>query len=129
MYRLKEVTIKGYKSIAFDEPVKLRFNDDVIVLLGANGAGKSNIISFFQLLSYMMSGSLQLFVEQAGTNQVFLHYGSKKTPSLYGELRCAVRRVEICMWSSGFVCFTRFRHSVILLLFHKDVCADGCVEV
>lgn len=87
MYRLKEVTIKGYKSIAFDEPVKLRFNDDVTVLLGANGAGKSNIISFFQLLSYMMSGSLQLFVEQAGTNQVFLHYGSKKTPSLYGELR------------------------------------------
>ena len=41
--KLREVTIKGYKSIAFDNPITLKLGD-VSILLGANGAGKSNII-------------------------------------------------------------------------------------
>ena len=52
--KLQEVTIKGYKSIAFNRPVTLKLND-VSILLGANGAGKSNIISFFLLLFYFLS--------------------------------------------------------------------------
>ena len=44
--KLCEVTIKGYKSIAFENPITLHLGD-VNILLGANGAGKSNIISFF----------------------------------------------------------------------------------
>lgn len=86
IYKLTSMEIKGYKSIAFDSPLHLELGD-INILLGANGSGKSNIISFFKMLSYMMSGSLQLFVEQAGTNQKFLHYGSKRTPTLCGELR------------------------------------------
>lgn len=43
--KLQEVTIRGYKSISFDNPVTLKLGD-VNILLGANGAGKSNIISF-----------------------------------------------------------------------------------
>lgn len=85
-YRLTNVIVRGYKSIAFDAPLNLKLGD-VNILLGANGAGKSNVISFFRMLGYMMSGSLQLFVEQSGTNHNFLHYGAKKTPSLSGELR------------------------------------------
>ena len=85
IYKIKQVTIKGYKSIDFDVPLVLEFGG-VNILLGANGAGKSNIVSFFRMLGFMMSGSLQRFVEQQGTNQVFLHYGSKKTPLLSGEL-------------------------------------------
>ena len=81
IYKIKQVTIKGYKSIDFDVPLVLEFGG-VNILLGANGAGKSNIVSFFRMLGFMMSGSLQRFVEQQGTNQVFLHYGSKKTPLL-----------------------------------------------
>lgn len=54
--KLQEVTIRGYKSIAYDRPVTLKLGD-VSILLGANGAGKSNIISFFRMLSYMMSKS------------------------------------------------------------------------
>ena len=42
--KLQEVTIRGYKSIAYDRPVTLKLGD-VSILLGANGAGKSNIIS------------------------------------------------------------------------------------
>lgn len=84
--KLQEVTIKGYKSIAFDKPATLRL-DDVSILLGANGAGKSNIISFFRMLSYMMSKSFGKYVELSGTSNALLHYGAKKTPAMAGELK------------------------------------------
>ena len=86
--KLREVTIKGYKSIAFDNPVTLKLGD-VNILLGANGAGKSNIISFFKMLSYMMSKSFGRYVEMAGTANSLLHYGAKKTPSMSGILKFA----------------------------------------
>ena len=84
--QLQEVTIKGYKSIAFDRPVTLKLND-VSILLGANGAGKSNIISFFQMLSYMMSKSFGKYVEMSGTSNALLHYGTKITPVMSGEIK------------------------------------------
>ena len=86
--KLKEVTIKGYKSIAFDKPVTLNLGD-VSILLGANGAGKSNIISFFRMLSYMMSKSFGKYVEISGTSHALLHYGIKKTPVMSGILKFA----------------------------------------
>ncbi len=45
--KLTQVVIRGYKSISFEKPVTLDIKD-ITVLLGANGAGKSNIISFFK---------------------------------------------------------------------------------
>ena len=55
--------------------------------MGANGAGKSNIISFFKMLSFMMSGRFEEYVARAGSNQTILHFGSKKTPSISAKLR------------------------------------------
>lgn len=83
--KLQKVTIRGYKSIAFNRPVTLELND-VSILLGANGAGKSNIVSFFRMLSYMMSQSFEKYVEMSGTSNALLHYGVKKTPVMSGEL-------------------------------------------
>ena len=83
--KLQEVMIRGYKSIAYDKPVTIRLGD-VSILLGANGAGKSNIISFFRMLSYMMSKSFGKYVEMSGTSNALLHYGIKKTPIMAGEL-------------------------------------------
>lgn len=83
--KLQEVLIRGYKSISFDNPVKLTLGS-VNILLGANGAGKSNIISFFKMLSYMMSGSFARYVEMAGTSNSLLHYGAKQTPFMEGDL-------------------------------------------
>jgi len=83
--KLSKVTIRGYKSIAFDKPVTLKLGD-VSILLGANGAGKSNIISFFRMLGYMMSQSFGIYVEKSGTANSLLHYGSKKTPVMSGTL-------------------------------------------
>ncbi len=81
LIRLKSVEIRGFKSISFQNPLKLDFGD-VTILLGANGAGKSNIISFFKMVDLMMRGSLQRFIAEYGTNQKFLYYGAKKTPEM-----------------------------------------------
>lgn len=85
-HKLTKITIKGFKSIAFDKPITLDIGN-INILLGANGAGKSNIISFFKMIGYMMNESLQRFIAQSGTNQKFLYYGSKKTPTLSAEIR------------------------------------------
>ena len=63
--KLSCIEISGYKSISSAFPLRLHFGD-VNILLGANGAGKSNIVSFFKMLSYMMSGSFQKYVAQSG---------------------------------------------------------------
>lgn len=56
--KLNQIELKGYKSVNEDGQV-LPVNDDITVLIGANGVGKSNVVSFFQMLGYAMSGSLQ----------------------------------------------------------------------
>lgn len=85
-YKLTQIEIRGFKSVSSAMPLRLDLGD-INILLGANGAGKSNVISFFKMLGYMMSGSLQMYVAQAGTNQTFLHYGAKVTPCITASLR------------------------------------------
>lgn len=83
--KLKKVSIAGYKSISSESPITLEFGD-VNILLGANGVGKSNIISFFRMLNYMMSGSLQKFVALNGSNSSLLYYGPKITHDIIGKM-------------------------------------------
>ena len=83
--KLKEISISGYKSISPNHPLTVQLGD-INILLGANGAGKSNVVSFFKMLNFMMNGSFQLFVELAGSSQVFLHYGAKNTANIEGNL-------------------------------------------
>lgn len=44
---IKKLTIEGFKSICKLEDFELR---SLNVLIGANGAGKSNFVGFFRLL-------------------------------------------------------------------------------
>jgi predicted ATPase len=83
--KLSEIRISGYKSISARYPLSLSLKD-INILLGANGAGKSNIISFFQMVSYMMSGAFTTYVGNQGTAQVLLNYGSSITRQIDGEL-------------------------------------------
>ena len=82
--KLNEISLTGYKSI--DNEQKIPINDDVTIMIGANGAGKSNIISFFQMLGYMVSGAMQQYVAEHGFANSFLHYGAKHTESLSAKL-------------------------------------------
>lgn len=84
--KLNNIELKGYKSVNNDGQV-LPINDDVTVLIGANGVGKSNAVSFFQLLNYAMTGSLQTYIAENGFADAFLHYGSKTTDCIKAKLR------------------------------------------
>jgi len=62
--RLANINLKGYKSInseGQDIPI-----GDITILLGANGSGKSNLISFFKMLNFMMTGALQKYIGDSG---------------------------------------------------------------
>ena len=54
MSSLKRIQIKGFRSIK-GMTLELR---PLNVLIGANGAGKSNLIAFFKLVNELMAGRL-----------------------------------------------------------------------
>lgn len=83
--KLNKIELKGYKSVNGEGQV-LPINDDITVLIGANGVGKSNVVSFFQLLGYAMSGSLQNYIGENGFADSFLYYGSKTTDCIKAKL-------------------------------------------
>ena len=58
------------------------------VLIGANGAGKSNFISFFRLMCWMMvlQGNLQEYVARIGGANAMLHDGAEKTREIQANL-------------------------------------------
>ncbi len=79
---LERVVLKGFKTFrALD--LELR---PVNVLIGANGAGKSNFISLFKMLNRMMEGELGHYVMDAGGANTLLHYGRKVTDQIDIEL-------------------------------------------
>ncbi|GAI27664.1 unnamed protein product, partial [marine sediment metagenome] len=79
MTELDYITIKGFKSIASVEELRLR---EINVVIGANGSGKSNFISVFSFLNAIRGGSLQDYVIKAGGADNVLYFGSKVTDSL-----------------------------------------------
>jgi len=78
--KLRGIHIKGYKSIEgiIGQTIPL---GDVTVLLGANGSGKSNLISFFKMLNFMTTGAFQQYVGKHGVSRL-LFYGPKQTESM-----------------------------------------------
>lgn len=83
--KLRSIHLKGYKSIDGIIGASIDF-DDITILLGANGVGKSNLVSFFQMLNYMMTGSLQNFIAERGYADSFLYFGSKVTRDILARI-------------------------------------------
>lgn len=79
MKTLEHVTITGFKSIRELRNFKIR---QLNVLVGANGAGKTNFISLFKFLNRLIERRLQVFVAQSGGADVFLHFGRKVTDEI-----------------------------------------------
>jgi len=78
--KLRELHIKGFKSIDSDKGQNIPFGD-VTVLLGANGAGKSNVISLFDMLHCMVNQKMRQYIGKHGANEL-LFYGQKKTQEI-----------------------------------------------
>jgi predicted ATPase len=79
---LKRIKLKGFRSIK-EMDLELR---NLNVLIGANGAGKTNLVSFFKILNEMMGGRLQNFIAKSGRAQSNLHFGPQKTPQIESTL-------------------------------------------
>ena len=81
---LDKLTIKGFKSIQILENFELT---NLNVLIGGNGAGKSNFIDFFRLLRAMMElplpelacANLNAYITDGGGSDDFLFNGPKIT--------------------------------------------------
>ena len=80
---LDYITIKGFKSIASIDKLELR---PINILIGANGAGKSNFIGAFSFLHSIREGRLQDYVTAAGGSERLLHFGSKTTKEILFHL-------------------------------------------
>ena len=82
MSKLNSITIRGYRSLKEATLELCPLN----VLIGANGAGKSNLVSFFKMLNELMAGRLQQYVASTGRATSSLYFGPKVTPHLEAEL-------------------------------------------
>ncbi len=78
---LKKIKIDGFKSI---QRLNLALNP-INILIGANGVGKSNFISFFRLVNNMYEQRLQQYSLKSGVDNL-LYYGRKNTSSIKGYL-------------------------------------------
>jgi predicted ATPase len=84
--RLKSVVVEGFTSIRSAE-VAL---NDVNVLVGANGAGKSNFIRALSLLGEIVDDDLSLFVGKAGGANALLNADTAESRRIHLEVESAV---------------------------------------
>lgn len=74
--KLNYLTVKGYRSIQSVEKLAL---DDINIVIGQNGAGKSNFVNLFRLLSRLAREELQDYVAKQGGLDRLLFFGPKAT--------------------------------------------------
>lgn len=80
---LSQISIEGYKSIRELKDLTL---GPLTVLVGANGAGKSNFVDFFRLLRAMSEERLQSFVADGGGADGYAYKNIKETPEIKAHL-------------------------------------------
>lgn len=96
MSKLNRIILKGFKSI---KEVDLELTN-LNVLIGANGVGKSNFISFFRLLNSMIENNLSSYVTKNGGANNFFHFGVKNTPNIFGDLYFGDNRYNVIFSST-----------------------------
>jgi predicted ATPase len=91
MGSLKRIRLEGYKSIRkLDLELK-----SLNVLIGANGAGKTNLISAFTLLNEIVKHRFRVFVKRGGGADNFLHFGIKNTERISIKLDFGANSYEL----------------------------------
>jgi conserved domain protein len=79
---MESIYIKGFKSIKeLHLPLK-----PINILIGANGSGKSNFLSFFEFLQQIYNKNLQGHIALNGGVDKFLYNGSEVTQEIEGKL-------------------------------------------
>ena len=84
MRKIDAITIRGFKSILELAEFPLH---DLNIIVGANGAGKSNFIQIFRLVRNMLLKNLQAYTTEHGGASSFLFNGPKATERIQAEFR------------------------------------------
>ena len=75
---MNRIEIEGYKSLKkIDIPL-----NPINILIGSNGSGKSNFLSFFEMLNHIYERKFSPYVALNGGTARFLHKGLKVTDSI-----------------------------------------------
>lgn len=93
---MDSISVKGYKSFK-DITVPLR---PINILIGSNGAGKSNFLSLFELLGNAYEGYLARSVAQSGGVDKLLHQGRKATDRISIEVKESENSYRLCLIES-----------------------------
>ena len=78
--QLTKLVLRGFKSIKSCE-IDIK---DINVLIGANGAGKTNLLSALELLQSVLAGSLTYYVNKKGIETLFYN-GKEATDIILAE--------------------------------------------
>ena len=79
MEHISQLKLQGYKSI---KELDIQFNN-INIFIGGNGAGKSNLLSFFGLLKNIGNMELQNTIIKQGGAEHILYNGKKTTDNIY----------------------------------------------
>jgi len=91
---IDKITLKGFKSIRDLEDFPLR---SLNILIGANGAGKSNFVSFFTFLREAVEQRLSLYVAKRGGADDHLFLGPKVTEQICAHLHFGLKGYEFSL--------------------------------
>ncbi|GAB4038931.1 AAA family ATPase [Spirosoma jeollabukense] len=77
-HTLRSIFVSGFRSIqSVDLPIQ-----NLNILIGQNGAGKSNFIEVFRFLHEIIDQRLQVYTAVKGGADKLLHYGSRETKEI-----------------------------------------------
>lgn len=106
---LKNIAIKGFKSISdVDLPMK-----KINILIGANGSGKTNLISVFTFLNHLSRGNLKNYIMSRGGANRFFHFGIKTTSKIVMDLKIGINGYHVSFVPN---------HSDDSLAFDEEIC-------
>ncbi len=79
---LNKLTIKGFKSIRLLENFELK---NLNIMIGGNGAGKSNFVEIFRMLRAMLDENFANYISSRGGADDFMFNGPKVTKEIEAE--------------------------------------------
>ena len=120
---INKLTIKGFKSIRDMKELQL---DSLNILIGANGVGKSNFVSYFRLLGEMLDNRLQVWTTKQGGADRVLTYGIKETHEFTSFVEFGINGYYFDLVPTAESGFTFFREA---LFFHGPYYGDKWVEL
>lgn len=115
---INRIEIEGYKSI----PELIFELKPINILIGSNGVGKSNFISFFKFLNILYQQRLEDYSIRNSADET-LHFGRKKTAQISGSV--SFNNVNSYSFTLGATNDNRLFVSEELTGFNKEVYGTG----